>query len=80
MPGETPGLPVETECVEGIPLYLIPKVISDQIKKKREAVFTISVERRFNHRYTVSVQSRDDQKNPATPPEHVVNESGEHHG
>ena len=35
---------VTTEKIEGIPLYLIPKAIADQIKKKGEAVFQILVE------------------------------------
>ena len=49
--------PVTTEKVEGIPLYLIPKAISDLIKKKGEAVFQIMVERKLHHRYTVKVET-----------------------
>jgi protein-L-isoaspartate O-methyltransferase len=49
-----------TEKIEGIPLYLIPKAIADQIKKKGEAVFQILVERKFHHRYTVKVESFDE--------------------
>ena len=39
MPGEEQKPEVTTEKIEGIPLYLIPKAIADQIKKKGEAVF-----------------------------------------
>ncbi len=80
MPGETVGLPVVTESVEGIPLYLIPKVISDQIRKKREAVFNIRIERRFNHRYTVTVLSRDECRDMVTQKEPGGLQDGEHHG
>ncbi|MFA4823624.1 MAG: hypothetical protein WC593_00550 [Methanoregula sp.] len=60
MPGEA-GCPVAAiENIEGIPLFLIPKAIADQIKKKREAVFLITVEKRFHHRYTVVVETRDE--------------------
>ena len=51
---------VTTEKVEGIPLYLIPKAISDLIKKKGESVFHIFVERKFHHRYTVKVETFDE--------------------
>jgi hypothetical protein len=34
--------------------------VAEQIKLKRESVFLIRVERRFNHRYTVIVESRDE--------------------
>ncbi len=34
MPGEEKNPEVTTEKIEGIPLYLIPKAIADQIKKK----------------------------------------------
>jgi len=48
---------VTTEKVEGIPLYLIPRAISDLIKKKGETVFQIMVERKLHHRYTVKVET-----------------------
>ena len=57
MPDEEKKPTITTEKIEGIPLYLIPKAIADQIKKKGEAVFQIMVERKFHHRYTVN--SRD---------------------
>ena len=60
MPGEEQKPGVTTEKIEGIPLYLIPKAIADQIKKKGEAVFQIIVERKFHHRYTVKVETFDE--------------------
>jgi hypothetical protein len=41
---------------------LIPRVIADQITKRGETVFCIRVERRFNHRYIVIVESRGEQE------------------
>ena len=58
MPGEAACPSVVSEKVEGVPLYLIPRVIADQITKRGETVFCIRVERRFNHRYIVIVESR----------------------
>jgi hypothetical protein len=49
-----------SETVEGIPLYLIPRVIAEQFKKRRETVYCIRVERRFNHRYTIIVVAREE--------------------
>jgi len=46
-----------TENIDGIPLYLIPKTIADQIRKKGDAVFQILVERKFHHKYTVKVET-----------------------
>ena len=60
MPAEAACTGGATETVEGIPLYLIPRVIAEQIKKRRETVFCIRVERRFNHRYTIVVVARDE--------------------
>ena len=60
MPDEKQKPEVSTEKIEGIPLYLIPKAIADQIKKKGEAVFQILVERKFHHRYTVKVETFDE--------------------
>lgn len=60
MPAEAACPGGTTETVEGIPLYLIPRVIAEQIKKRRETVFSIRVERRFNHRYTVIVVAREE--------------------
>ncbi|WP_321504571.1 hypothetical protein [uncultured Methanoregula sp.] len=57
MPDEERRPEESTEMIEGIPLYLIPKAIADQIRRKREAVFQIQVERKFHHRYTVKVET-----------------------
>ena len=57
MPDEESRPAVTTEMIEGIPLYLIPKAIADQIKNKRHAVFQIQVTRKFHHRYTVTVET-----------------------
>ena len=60
MPGDEQKPGVTTEKVEGIPLYLIPKAIADQIRKKGKSVFQIIVERKFHHRYTVKVETFDE--------------------
>ena len=79
MPDEQKKPAVTTEKIEGIPLYLIPKAIAEQIKKKGEAVFQILVERKFHHRYTVKVETFDEhaervkQEDPAP-------QEGEGHG
>ena len=49
-----------TEKIDGIPLYLIPKTIAEQIKKKGDGVFQILVVRKFHHRYTVNVETFDE--------------------
>ncbi|MFA4850214.1 MAG: hypothetical protein WC626_10865 [Methanoregula sp.] len=46
--------------IEGIPLYLIPKTIAEQIKVKREQVFMITVERGLHHCYTINVETFDE--------------------
>ena len=46
--------------IDGIPLFLIPKIISEQIRKKHESVFMIRVERKFMHQYTVIVETHDE--------------------
>ena len=43
--------------VPSVPLFLIPKVIQEQIKKKGESVFAIFVERRLHHQYRVRVET-----------------------
>jgi len=69
MPAEAGCMGGATETVEGIPLYLIPRVIAEQIKKKRETVFSIRAERRFNHRYTIVVVAREEHETRAKPQE-----------
>ncbi|MDO9036043.1 MAG: hypothetical protein Q7U51_12670 [Methanoregula sp.] len=46
--------------IEGIPLFLIPKTIADQIRKKQNSVFLITVKRNFMHQYTVIVETHDE--------------------
>jgi hypothetical protein len=60
MPDEEKKPEVTTEKIDGIPLYLIPKAIADQIKKKGDAVFQILVTKKFHHRYTVKVETFDE--------------------
>ena len=79
MPGEEQKPGVTTEKVEGIPLYLIPKAIADQIKKKGEAVFQIIVERKFHHRYTVKVETFDEHAQRVNQEEPAPKE-GDGHG
>ena len=60
MPDEDKIPAGSTEKIEGIPLYLIPKAIAEQIKKKGEAVFQILVVRKSHHRYIVNVETFDE--------------------
>ena len=50
----------DTEKIEGIPLYLIPKTIADLIRKKGNTVFRILVIRKFHHRYSVHIETFDE--------------------
>ncbi len=68
-----------TEKIEGIPLYLIPKAIADQIRNKGEAVFRILVERKFHHRYTVMVETFDEHARRQNQ-EEPAREEGDGHG
>ena len=61
MPGEPESHESITEEIEGIPLYLIPKTIADLITRKRDAVFQITIARKFHHRYTVVIETRNEQ-------------------
>jgi hypothetical protein len=73
MPGDPKSPEVVSEKIEGIPLFLIPKIVADQIRKKGDAVFQILVERKFHHRYTVIVETliehtqRVNQEDPVRP-------------
>ena len=58
------------EQIEGIPLFLIPKTIAEQIRKKQKSVLLITVERKFMHQYTVIVETHDEydrRMNPEVP-------------
>jgi len=79
MPDEEHNLFVTTEKVEGIPLFLIPKTIADQIRKKGDAVFQILVERKFHHRYTVNVETLNEHTQRVNQ-EDPAREEGDGHG
>jgi len=70
---------VTTEKVEGIPLYLIPKAIADQIKKKGHSVFQILVTKKFKHRYTVKIETSDEYAKRMQE-EDPAREEGDGHG
>jgi len=59
MPGETETPEIASEQIEGIPLYLIPRAIKDQIQKKREAVASIDVRQGVGHFYTITVTTSE---------------------
>jgi hypothetical protein len=73
MPGDLISPGVVSEKIEGIPLFLIPKIVADQIRKRGDTVFQILVERKFHHRYTVIVETltehtqRVNQEDPVRP-------------
>jgi len=79
MPDEEQKPEITTEKIEGIPLYLIPKAIADQIRKKGKSVFQILVERKFHHRYTVKVETFDEHTQTANQ-EDPAREEGDGHG
>lgn len=55
---DDPGEPGTVEKrIEGVPLYLVPKVIADHIREMREAVFQINVRRTKEHRYRIVVET-----------------------
>lgn len=56
-PGETESPDLASEQIEGIPLYLIPRTIADQIQEKREAVASIDVRQGVGHFYTITIMT-----------------------
>jgi len=48
-----------SEQMEGIPLYLIPRAIADQIRKKREAIASIEVRPGRGHFFTITVKTSE---------------------
>ena len=48
-----------SEQMEGIPLYLIPRAIADQIRKKREAIASIDVRQGAGHFFTITVKTSE---------------------
>ena len=79
MPDEEKKPDVSVEKIEGIPLYLIPKAIADQIKKKGDAVFQILVTKKFHHRYTVKVETSNEYAQRAQE-EEPARKEGDGHG
>jgi hypothetical protein len=79
MPDEEKKPEVTTEKIDGIPLYLIPKAIADQIKKKGDAVFQILVTKKFHYRYTVKVETSDGYAQRAQE-EEPARKEGDGHG
>ncbi|MDO8873299.1 MAG: hypothetical protein Q7V05_11310 [Methanoregula sp.] len=53
--------------IEGIPLFLIPKTIAEQIREKRKSIFLITVKRNYMHQYTVIVETRDEYDRRVNP-------------
>ena len=47
---------MDSEDMVGIPLYLIPRAIADQIKKKREAIVYIEAKPEKGHFFTITVK------------------------
>lgn len=58
----SPVPPIST--IREIPLYLIPRVVAEQIKEKRESVFQITVTRSNLHYYTVVVTTSEIRQAP----------------
>ena len=65
MSGELPGPGHQEERIEGVPLYLIPKVIADHIREKRESVFQITASRVREHRYRIVVETFNEHEQQA---------------
>ena len=57
MPGETESPEITSEQIEGIPLYLIPRAIKDQIQTKRETIAHIDVRQGGGHFFTITVKT-----------------------
>jgi|GEM_PF-5978824 hypothetical protein len=70
MPDDPGGPGTVEKRIEGVPLYLVPKVIADHIREMREQVFRISVCRGKEHRYQIVVETFADhtQRNFSAPP------------
>ncbi|MEN6396014.1 MAG: hypothetical protein ABFC78_05980 [Methanoregula sp.] len=78
MPDEEKKPEITTEKIDGIPLYLIPKAIADQIKKKGDAVFQILVTKTVHHGYTVKVETSEEDAQRAHEEDPARNEGGGH--
>jgi hypothetical protein len=65
MSGEPSAPVIHEERIEGVPLYLVPKVIADHIREKRESVFQITASRVREHRYRILVETFDEHSQKA---------------
>ena len=54
---DLPG--INSELMPGIPLYLIPRAIADQIKKKREAIVYIEARPEKGHFFTITIKTSE---------------------
>ncbi|MDO8873936.1 MAG: hypothetical protein Q7V05_14590 [Methanoregula sp.] len=54
---DLPG--INSELMAGIPLYLIPRAIADQIKKKREAIVYIEARPEKGHFFTITIKTSE---------------------
>ena len=63
--------------VTEVPLYLIPRVVADQIRERGASVFRITIARTHWHTYTIVVMTREirDVPAPFSPETGVLNES-----
>lgn len=70
-----PDAPVVT--VTEVPLYLILRVVADQIRERGASVFRITIARTHGHTYTIMVMARErlDVPAPLCPETGVLNES-----
>lgn len=59
MSGETLSPDTGSEQIMDIPLYLIPSVIAEQIRKKRETVAEIEVRQGAGHFFTITVKTSE---------------------
>ena len=48
---------MDSEDMVGIPLYLIPRAIAEQIKKKREAIVYIEAKPEKGHFFTITIKT-----------------------
>ena len=69
-------IPVKTETIEGIPLFLIPRIIADQIRKQGETILRILVSKKFRHNYTIEIEILDEPAAPV-PPDPLSHNDGE---
>jgi hypothetical protein len=74
MPDQERVMPV---AVTEVPLYLIPRVVADQIRERGASVFRITISRTHWHTYTIMVMTREirDVPAPLCPETGVLNES-----